>query len=290
MDIEILRSYIAFVETGSFSRASQQVHKTQSAISQQMKKLEKQTGKALFVKSGRLLSLTEDGKLLLGYARQLVSLNDEALNKLTEKNSQRPLILGCPDDYYTSVMPKVVSLINQQHPYLQLEIRNHNSKELRQYLDNGEIDMAILTVPENYDEGYFLQYDTGVWAYNGDDKTLQALLAKDKLPLVLYDNSCHFHKSAINRLTKLNIAYEIKAFSSSSSAVVNMVKQGIGITAIASESLAGLTEITQNNCSFTLPFEFPFVTGVSIEMGLSAYPHPNFGRLQVEKLARQYCN
>lgn len=283
MDIEALRSYIAFVETGSFTRASQQVHRTQSAISQQMKKLEEQTGKVLFVKSGRKLTLTDDGRFLLGYARQLVSLNDDALIQLRERNSQRPLILGCPDDYVDKVLPRVVHIIKQVTPELTLDIRCANSVGLRKQLDNGDIDLAIVT-SKAQDEGYFLHNDVGVWAYNGDEALLQQLLTMPKIPLILYDKTCHFHHAAVDGLNKISQPYEIVSFSSSVSAVVGMVKKGLGITAMAEVSLAGLKAIDSINC----PFILPFLPEVSIELVLSANAHPSFGRLQVAEVARVY--
>lgn len=283
MDIEALRSYIAFVETGSFTRASQQVHRTQSAISQQMKKLEEQTGKVLFVRSGRKLTLTDDGRFLLGYARQLVSLNDDALIQLRERNSQRPLILGCPDDYVNQVLPKVVAFINKVTPELRVDIRCANSAQLRKQLDNGDIDLAIVT-SKIQDEGYFLHNDVGVWAYNGDTQHLHSLLMQPKVPLVLYDKTCHFYHAAVDGLNKIAQPYEIMAVSSSASAIVAMVKSGLGITTMAEVSLSGLQSILQSDSPFTLPY----LPEVSIELVLSANAHPSFGRAQVAAVAKGY--
>ncbi len=284
MDIEALRSYIAFVETGSFTRASLQVHRTQSAISQQMKKLEEQTGKVLFVKSGRTLMLTDDGKFLLGYARQLVSLNDDALIQLQRKNSSRPLILGCPDDYVDTVLPKVVAGIKKFAPDLSIDIRCANSAGLRKQMDSGDIDVAIVT-SKSQNEGYFLQNDIGVWAYNGDKQALQSLLNQPKVPLVLYDKTCHFYHASIDGLNKIGKAYEIVAISSSASAIVRLVKSGYGITTMAQVSLTGLHTINQNDCGFALPF----LPEVSIELVLSANAHPSFGRAQVAAVAKIYA-
>lgn len=283
MDIEALRSYIAFVETGSFTRASLQVHRTQSAISQQMKKLEEQTGKVLFVKAGRKLVLTDDGRFLLGYARQLVSLNDDALIQLQRKNSSRPLILGCPDDYVDKILPKVVMGIKQVAPDLSIDIRCDNSAGLRKQMDNGDIDVAIVT-SKSQNEGYFLQNDRGVWAYNGNKQALQALFNQPKIPLVLYDKTCHFYHAAVDGFNKMGKAYEIAAISSSASAIVSLVKSGRGITTMAEVSLSGLHAINQNDC----PFLLPFLPEVTIELVLSANAHPGFGRAQVAAVAKTY--
>lgn len=284
MDIDTLRSLVAFAETGSFSRASQQVHRTQSAISQQMKKLEQHTGKALFVRVGRNLTLTNEGKLLLSYARQMVRLNDDAMRQLNQANSQRPLILGCPDDYFANIMPNVAQQILDIQPNLQLDIRAHNSHDLRRLLDGSSVDLAILSKKSNKDEGYFLQNDVGVWAYNGNDAQLTQLFNLPELPLLLYDNSCHFHHCAVDGLIQQHQAYRIVSTSNSNSAIVNLVKQGLGITAMAKNSIQDLNIIPHELCPFTLPT----LPSVNIELVLPAYPHPSFGRMQVEALIKKH--
>lgn len=98
MDIDLLRAYLAVVDTGSLTRAARYVHRTQAAVSMQMKRLEEQVGASLFRKDGRTLALTEDGKLLVSYARRLLALHDEALARMRTTESTPVLRLGCPDD------------------------------------------------------------------------------------------------------------------------------------------------------------------------------------------------
>ena len=82
LDSDQLKTFIAIVETGSFTRAAEVVHKTQSAVSMQMKRLEERLGKAIFARDGRASKLTEDGERLLDYAQRIVKLNAEALNSI----------------------------------------------------------------------------------------------------------------------------------------------------------------------------------------------------------------
>ena len=79
IDIDQLRTFIAIAETGSFTKAAEVVHKTQSAVSMQMKRLEERLDKPIFARDGRASKLTEDGERLLDYARRIVKLNLEAL-------------------------------------------------------------------------------------------------------------------------------------------------------------------------------------------------------------------
>ncbi|TMJ28821.1 MAG: LysR family transcriptional regulator, partial [Alphaproteobacteria bacterium] len=79
LDVDQLRTFLAIVETGSFTRAAEIVHKTQSAVSMQMKRLEERLERPIFARDGRASKLTEDGDRLLDYARRIVKLNVEAL-------------------------------------------------------------------------------------------------------------------------------------------------------------------------------------------------------------------
>ena len=90
IDVDQLRTFIAIVETGSFTKAAEVVHKTQSAVSMQMKRLEERLGKPIFARDGRASKLTEDGDRLLDYARRIIKLNVEALAAFDDKELHRP--------------------------------------------------------------------------------------------------------------------------------------------------------------------------------------------------------
>lgn len=285
MDIEALRSFIAFVDTGSFTRAAQQVFRTQSAVSQQMKKLEQQTGKALFTKQGRDQVLTEHGKFLLGYAKRIVGLHDDALVQLKQTQDMRPLMLGCPDDYVQVTLPKVVRIIRQLVPALPIKLCCHNSLQLRKMLDSGELDLAIATSTADTKPNYFLQADKGVWAYSGDDTHLKQILAEPKLPLILYDDSCHFHHAAVENFSKQTHPYEVVTASSSASAIISLVMQGMGITVVVNDGLGDMQLLPQHK----VPFNLCVLPTVDIEVLLPAKTHPHFGRVQVATLCQKYA-
>jgi len=139
MDTDLLRSFVAVVDTGSFTRAAKQIFRTQSAISMQIKRLEEQCGRVLFIRNGRSLELTEEGRSLLGYARQILQLHDEALTGLRQRRSYKPLRLGCPEDYSRQLLPDLIIMLRQRFPGLQLEVSASPTPVLRQLLDSGEL-------------------------------------------------------------------------------------------------------------------------------------------------------
>lgn len=288
MDIEALRCFIAVVETGSYTHAAEQVHRSQSAVSQKMHKLAKQINKSLFTKSGRMLELTEEGKFLLGYARHIISLHDDVLRQMHDsKQIVRPLQLGCPDDYAQVILPKVIQYIRACVPNLPIHIHCHNSIRLRELLSSGTLDAAIVSRSSAKEAGRFLQQDKGVWAFNGDINGLIKNYAKrSSISLILFDESCHFHHAAIQGLSQINIASQVVCSANSLSAITNLVLAGQGITVVAQSSLGQMTALTNTNNP--LPFILPTLPEVIIEMVITANAHPNFGRAQLSLVCDDY--
>ncbi|MCF6436278.1 MULTISPECIES: LysR family transcriptional regulator [Pseudoalteromonas] len=243
MDIDALRSFLAFVETGSFTRAAKQVNRTQSAISMQMKKLEQDLNKSLFQKQGRLLNLSYDGQIFARYAKQLLQLHDETLAQMNAVKPSTLLRLGCPDDYAESVLPKVVQLLHQQWPNLDLQITCTPSNRVKIMIDSGHLDLAIITRSSDSEEGYLLESTQGVWVYNPKCDAHN----KQPLPIAIFQRDCRFHQAAIEGLHKLNREFTIIACSGSASAQRGIVRNGFAIGAMSVLSKGSLSVLSDKS-------------------------------------------
>lgn len=264
MDIDLLRAYIAVVDTGSLTRAARQTYRTQAALSMQMKRLEEQAGCSLFFKEGRNLELTHEGKQLVSYARRLLALHDEALGQLRTDTALPPLRIGSPDDYAQSLLPQVVEAIQAQHPDLQLQLTCAPTSKLRPLLDDGALDLAILTRAVDSDEGHLLLHDRGIWIQHPDFDWQR----DTSLPLVLYEADCKFHSSALDGLNKTHRAYRIRALSTNAGALMALVRQGRAITAAASASLpTDLVEVAP-------ALDLPPLPAIDIVLVSSVTGHP----------------
>jgi DNA-binding transcriptional LysR family regulator len=144
LDIEVLRTFVAIAETGSFTRAAQQVFRTPSAVSMQIKRLEEMLGRALFVREPRQVHLTPEGETMLGYARQLLELNDEAVGQFLSPQVGGTVRLGAPDDLGTRVLPGVLSQFSRNYPAVQVNVRVGRSPDLMRRLDIGELDVVLM--------------------------------------------------------------------------------------------------------------------------------------------------
>src|SRR5699024_324478 len=116
LDLNQLQALTAVADTGSFTRAARHLCRTQSAVSMQVRKLEEIVGKRLFVRHARGVQLTEDGELLLGYARRLLSLDDEARESLSHPAMEGLVRLGVPDDYAHRFLRDVLARFSRAHP------------------------------------------------------------------------------------------------------------------------------------------------------------------------------
>jgi DNA-binding transcriptional LysR family regulator len=105
MDLELLRSFVSVVDAGGFTRAGERVHRTQSTVSQQIKRLEGSIGRPLLLRKGKRVSPTEDGERLLSYARRILALADEARDVVAGAAPDGIVRLGVPEDFAPIGLP-----------------------------------------------------------------------------------------------------------------------------------------------------------------------------------------
>src|ERR1700686_2967443 len=145
LDIDQLRTFLAIVETGSFTRAAEIVNKTQSAVSMQMKRLEERLERPVFARDGRASKLTEDGQRLLDYARRIVKLNVETLAAFSDAELSGRVRLGVPDDYADRYLPEIMARFSRVYPAVELSVMCEPTVHLGERIAANELDLAIIT-------------------------------------------------------------------------------------------------------------------------------------------------
>jgi DNA-binding transcriptional LysR family regulator len=143
-DLELLRSFVSVVDAGGFTRAGERVHRTQSTVSQQIKRLEEDVGQPLLVRNGKDVTPTEAGERLLSYARRLLALAEEARDVVTRPTYQGAIRLGIPEDFAAYRLAKLLGAFSRLHPTLRLDVRADQSMHLQRDLNRGELDLALL--------------------------------------------------------------------------------------------------------------------------------------------------
>src|SRR5215469_3677097 len=143
LDLDLLRSFVSVVEAGGFTRAGERVHRTQSTVSQQIKRLEDDIGQVLLHRSGRDVTPTEAGEKLLSYARRLLSLAEEARDVVARPAQEGAVRLGIPEDFAAYRLAKLLAAFSRAHPALRLDVRADQGIYLKRDLDRGELELAL---------------------------------------------------------------------------------------------------------------------------------------------------
>ena len=144
LDLDHLRTFVAIVDAGSFTRAADDVFKTQSAVSMQMRRLEERLDTRLFERNGRSIEITSDGTRLLTYARRMLALSQETISAFDENVMQGTVCIGLPDDYAERFLPEILARFSRSNPLVELNIACEPSSNLAELIDKGRLDVALV--------------------------------------------------------------------------------------------------------------------------------------------------
>jgi DNA-binding transcriptional LysR family regulator len=143
LDLTSLRSFVAIADAGGVTRAAGFLNLTQSAVSMQIKRLEEVLGCDVLDRSARIVGLTAEGEQLLGYARKMLALNDEAFHRLTTDVHEGEIVLGVPHDIVYPAIPQVLRRFAAEHPRLRLGLRELSSSEQLVELVHDRLDLQV---------------------------------------------------------------------------------------------------------------------------------------------------
>ncbi|OKH86942.1 LysR substrate-binding domain-containing protein [Thalassospira sp. TSL5-1] len=225
LDLDLARTFVAICESGNFSRAAAQVHRSASAISLQVKKLEEMVGRELFYRETRKVRLTPDGEVLLGYARRLLKLNDEAFSKFLHPQFSGRVRLGAPNDNGIVAMPEILHRFATTHPHVEVDVYLGPTLNLRRRISEGELDIAIFSYNPELDPQPPIHAEPLVWlaARNG---TAQE---KRPLPMALAEPGCYWRAMALKALDDAGLNYRIAYTSEFCQAQIAAVRADLAI-------------------------------------------------------------
>ena len=234
LDTDQLRSFLAIVDTGSFTKAAERVHKTQSAVSMHVRRLEEQLGCALFVKHGRGTRLTAEGESLIDFARRIVHIEAGAVAALSRRGLRGAARLGIPDDYAETYLADILARFTRRHPLVEVSVSCEGSVELAQAVSAGALELALVTDHPGLHGFELLCEQPLVWA--ASDRF--HVDAGAPVPLALGSVSCLWRRAADEALTDCERATRGLVFSKNFSAIRTAVAAGLAAT-ILPESMVG---------------------------------------------------
>ncbi len=232
LDLDLLRTFAAVVDEGGFTRAGARVRRTQSTVSQQIHRLEEDVGRRLLDRAGGPVALTEDGELLLGYARRLLAISAEARAALTDPGHRAVVRLGVPEDFAGRPLIDLLSGFARSCPHIRLDTTSGWSTALRRALDADDLDLSL--VKRDVDgSGCLARWPERLtWVAGGT-----ADLAADPLPLALFPQGCIYRRRAVEAIESLGRRWRLAYVGQGLAGVQAAVASGIGIGLLTEDTV-----------------------------------------------------
>ncbi|MBL3827192.1 MULTISPECIES: LysR substrate-binding domain-containing protein [unclassified Marinobacter] len=207
LDTDVLRTFVAIAECGSFTRAAAQVHRTPAALSMQIKRLEETIGKPVFRREPRQVRLTSEGEILLGYSRRLLKLNAEAVQQFLSPSLTGKISFGTTDDIGTRILPGVLAQFARSFPGVQVDVTITSSRENLDRIDSGSLDMGLVIIGNEGQEvrGEIIHTEPLVWAGREGGIAFE----QSPLPLALANQGCVWRRTALDALDNAGLAYRV---------------------------------------------------------------------------------
>src|SRR2546421_6851321 len=230
LDLDLLKSFVSVVDAGGFTRAGERVHRTQSTVSQQIKRLEEDVGQPLLNRSGKDVTPTEAGERLLSYARRLLSLAEEARDVLARPGNEGAIRLGVPEDFAAYRLAKLLAAFARSHPGLRLDVRADQSANLKRDLERGEIDLALFKRAAGEKGGIAVWPERVHWVTS---KAHPRDTRAGSVPLIGFPSGCLYRAGAIHALESAGRSWHMAYTSSSLSGIQAAVAARMGLSILS---------------------------------------------------------
>lgn len=234
LPIDNLRTLVAVVDLGSYTKAADRVGRTQPAVTLQIQKLQELAGCRIMKAGGRDFSLTEDGEMLLRYARQILRLNDEIASRLQRRKPEGVVRIGLPTDYAVAFLQRVLTNFVEQHKEVALEISCQLSTITMQRLADDELDLAIAIYSDRQNDCLAYSWaERPIWVTAENSETH----LRTPVPIAAHDKGCEYRERMIRALDSIDRAWRIAYVSPGISGLQEAVKAGFGVSALTKRTL-----------------------------------------------------
>lgn len=271
-DPSLLRTFVAVAESLSFTQAAHQLGLSQPTISQHIRKLELAAGRGLVVRDTRAVALTDNGEVMLGFARSILAAQDQAVSYFTGSAMRGRLRFGSADDLALTQLPGILRDFRQLYPQINLELTVSQSPTLMRRLSAGQLDLIFIKQDPGAPEGRLVRRDRMVW-FGHKSVTLDA---ESPIPLIAYQAPSLSRTYAIRSLEAAGRTWRITCNVKEVNGVLAAVRAGIGIAVFPQSLIPG--DLAQLSATIGLP-----------DLGdvdFSLLDNPQAAREPVEALAR----
>ena len=235
LDPRLLRAFVAIADAGSFTAAADRLHMTQSTMSQQIARLEDAIGRALVDRAARPVRLTVTGERLLGHARRILALQDEALTLVAETSGTTSVRIGMPDDIATPEMARAFAAFTRRHKEARLDVTTGLRSDLARRYRSGELDIVVLKEDAPGEDSLASFEEPIAWfAAPGAAESLP-----DPVPLVTFPPGGLYRDAMFERLERERRRWYIAFTSASLRNVLMAVEAGLGLSLLPVDATKG---------------------------------------------------
>lgn len=231
LDIDLLRTFVAVAETKSFTLAGVRLHKTQSAISVKIKKLEEQIGDRLLERSSPVCP-TPLGVRCLGIAQRLICAHEDAFMQLSRDSGTNKVSVGTSETYAASILSPALKAFQSNNPKLEIDIRCGHSWDILDAQSKDNIDLVIATRSPRH-VGVTLKRLPLIWVCNADSTAY----CDEHLPLALFPERCLYRQAAIEALLRVGRSWSIAYTSSHHDGLIAAITTGNAVTAMIDSAI-----------------------------------------------------
>lgn len=235
---ELLRAFVAVVECNGFTQAARYLHRTQAAISQQIARLEDCIGADLFERPARQLRLTEQGLVLLDYARRLLALNNETMERLSPGIVQGTVRMGATNYYATTVLPSLLAEFSDLYPAIHIDLEVGVAEEMQRKLGSA-FDITINAFQRGEGRGVMLRREPVVWAVSKRASPHQ----KSPVPLAVLPQGSLLRRWAEAALTAAGRPWVVVQESSSVEVLKASVCAGLAVGVFQQATVSAVADL-----------------------------------------------
>jgi DNA-binding transcriptional LysR family regulator len=278
LDLDLLRSFVSVVDAGGFTRAGERVHRTQSTVSQQIRRLEESVGRPLLVRDGKRVTVTEEGERLLSYARRILALAQEARDVVARPSGDGLVRLGIPEDFAASRLTELLSGFVRARPGLRLDVRCDLSVRLRGALERGELDLALFKRAAGEGDAIAAWPERLRWV-TGRNRPVDP--QSDPLPLVVSEQGCLYRNHAIHTLEAAGRSWYVAFSSPNLSGLQAAISAGLGIGILPDSAILAGHRVLGANDLGPLP---------KTELALCASPGASPATHRLAAMLKDFCS
>jgi DNA-binding transcriptional LysR family regulator len=274
LDLDLLRSFVSVVDAGGFTRAGERVHRTQSTVSQQIRRLEEDVGRPLLHRDGKRIRPTEEGERLLSYARRIL-----ARDVVSRPSGDGVVRLGLPEDFAAYRLTEMLSEFARSRPDLHLYVRCGKSDRMRRALERGEIDLALFKRDAEETGGIAAWPERLHWITS---RRRPVDFRREPLPLAVFEQGCLYRNRAIHALETVGRAWQIAYTSPSILGIQAAVSAGLGV------SILPEVAILPEHTALGAGDGFPPITDT--EVALVAAPEASAASRRLAEALTNFCS